>query len=290
MTRIVVLGDLNLDISVSLPDRLIPGGEFRTEILSAPGGAAANFACAAARLGAEVVFIGCAGTDPVGDSLVAELKKIKIETHVKRVALPTGTIIALTDGVERTMLCSRGANDRLDAPFINPSWFDGARHLHLSGYAVLSSGQTAAARRALAIAKNAGMSISLTAPPPNLIQNFGVEAFIGAIASVDWLFLNRDEGKTITGAERAEDIVTVLSRKFTAGALTLGKDGSLAWDGDDHDRSMTTPLASVDSTGAGDAFAAGFIVDYLRHHDLGRANRRALDTALVRLQRRVSPV
>ncbi len=290
MTRIIVLGDLNLDISVCVPEKLVPGGEFRTEILSSLGGAAANFACTAARLGAEVAFIGCAGTDPVGDSLVAELKQIKIETHVKRVAFPTGTIIALTDGAERTMLCARGANDKLDAAFIKPSWFDGASHLHLSGYALLSSVQAAAARRALEIAKNAGVSISLTAPPPNLIRDFGIEDFISAIASVDWLFLNREEGKTITGAEKIEDIVTVLSRKFTAGALTLGKDGSLAWDGDSRDRRMTTPLANVDSTGAGDAFAAGFVVDYLKHRDLTSANRRALDAALVRLQRRVSPV
>ncbi len=290
MTRIVVLGDLNLDISVPVPDRLILGGEFRTEILSTPGGAAANFACTAARLGAEVAFIGCAGTDPVGDSLVAELKKIKVETHVKRVALPTGTVIALTDGVERTMLCSRGANDGLDAMFINPSWFDGARHLHLSGYAVISSGQTAAARRALEIAKNAGMSISLTAPPPNLIQNFGVEDFFAASAPVDWLFLNYAEGHAITGAEASEDIVEILSRRFTLGALTRGSEGSLAWEREIRDRGTTEPLTGVDTTGAGDAFAAGFVTDYLVHRDLNRANQRGIRTAHSLLHRRFSPV
>jgi len=290
MIRILVLGDLNIDIAASLPGDLPRGGEVRTLIRTAVGGSAANFARVVARHGQEVAFIGCIGDDPAGRILVAALAEQGIEMRVKRAPLPTGTIISLTDGEERTMLCSRGANDGLDESFIDPSWFKDAVHLHLSGYAFLSPGQARAADRAVRLAKEKGMSVSLTAPPANLVRDFVIEDFIAAIAPADWLFLNQDEGKAITGADAPDEIVDILSRKFTLGALTLGGAGSLAWEGETRDRGALEPLESVDTTGAGDAFAAGFVADYLEHRNLNRANRHALEVSRSLLRDRITPV
>jgi len=291
MSRIVVLGDLNLDIAASLPGELPRGGEVRTLIRAAVGGSAANFARILARHeGTKVAFIGCVGDDPAGRILVAALVEQGIEAWVRRVPLPTGTIISLTDGAERTMLCSRGANDGLDGSFIDPSWFEGAVHLHLSGYAFLSRTQVQATDRAISIAKEKGMSVSLTAPPANLIQSFGVEDFLAAVAPVDWLFLNQDEGRALTGAETPDEIVDILSREFALGALTLGGAGSLAWAGKTRARGALEPLENADTTGAGDAFAAGFVADYLKHRDLHRANRHALEVSHSLLRGRITPV
>ncbi len=291
MSRIIVLGDLNIDIVASLSEELPRGGEVRTSIRTAVGGSAANFARTAAQhKDMQVTFIGCVGDDHAGRILVAALAEQGIEPHVKRAPLPTGTIISLTDGAERTMLCSRGANDGLDESFIDPAWFAGAAHLHLSGYALLSPGQAHATARAVRIAKDAGMSLSLTVPPANLIRNFGVEDFLAAIAPVDWLFLNHDEGMTLTGAETPDEIVDALARSFEVGALTLGGAGSLAWEGKIRDRGGHDPLENVDTTGAGDAFAAGFVADYLKHRDLVRANRHALGVSHSLLRSRITPV
>ncbi len=291
MNRIIVLGDLNLDIIASLPGRLPRGGEVRTRIRTAVGGSAANFARVLARhKGTRVTFVGCAGDDPAGRVLVAALAEQGIETRVKRVHLPTGTIISLADGAERTMLCSRGANDGLDESFIDPAWFEGANHLHLSGYVFLSPGQARAAGRAVRLAKGKGMSISITAPPANLIRNFGVAGFLAAAAPADWLFLNQDEGQALTGAETSDEIVDILSREFALGALTLGGAGSLAWEGEIRDRGSLEPIENADTTGAGDAFAAGFVAEYLNRRDLARANRHALDVSHSLLRDRITPV
>jgi len=290
MTRIVVLGDVNLDVSVLLPGAVPRGGEVRTAITNSFGGAAVNFARAAARDGAEVALIGCIGNDPIGDAMLSILERDGIESHLKRVALPTGTIISLVDGAERTMLCSRGANDGLDGSFIDPAWFEGAAHLHLSGYALLSRSQAHAACKAISIANEQGMSISLTAPPANLIAQFGVRRFLAAVGSIDWLFLNLSEGRVITRAVVPDEIVTALAARFPVGALTLGPDGSLAWAEGSRDRVKGNPIEDVDTTGAGDAFAAGFVVSYLSEQDLGRANRRGTAVSRSLLQSRISSV
>ena len=291
MTKIVVLGDLNLDVIAQIPTLPPRGGEVRTTIRTLPGGSAANFArCVARHEGIQVTFIGCVGDDPAGRILVTALAEQGIEMRVKRAPLPTGTIISLADGQERTMLCSRGANEALDESFIDPSWFKAATHLHLSGYSFISPGQAHTASTAMAIAQAERMTISLTAPPANLIRKTGIERFLAAIAPVDWLFLNHNEGRALTGADTPEGIVDILARKFAVGALTLGGAGSLAWKGKTRDRVAIEPLETVDTTGAGDAFAAGFVADYLQYRDLNRANRSGIDAAYFLLRDRITPV
>lgn len=286
MIRIVVLGDLNLDILAHLPGTLPRGGEVRTLIKTTPGGSAANFARIAASQRMKVTFIGCVGDDLTGRLLVDLLEDAGVETKVKRSSLPTGTIISLEDATERTMLCSRGANASLDESWVDPAWFDGASHLHISGYSLLSPPQARAAQQAFKIAKKRGMSISFTAPPANLIRQFGTDWFLSALRLIDWCFLNLAEGKTLTGAEKAEDIADILSQKFAVGALTIGEKGSLAWEGNKRDRGVAEPIEGADTTGAGDAFASGFVVSYLKYRDLKRANRHAADTASSFLRKR----
>ena len=279
MTRIVVLGDLNLDVRAELPQDLPWGGEARTAVQVVPGGSAGNFARAARREGAEVLFVGCVGQDAAGDLLLQSLRAQGIKAHVRRVANPTGTIVSLWKGRERTLLCSRGANDGLDASWIEESFFREANHLHLSGYAFLSSSQQGAARRAIAMAHSRELTISVDPPPGNLIRRFGVAAFLREIETVDWVFPNLDEGEALSGTAGPESIVERLAARFAAGALTLGKDGSLAWSQEERAQATVEPLDLVDTTGAGDAFAAGFVVAFLAGAALPEANRRGSEAA-----------
>lgn len=280
MSRIVVLGDLNLDVLARLPGRLPPDGEVRSVVRAAPGGSAGNFARAAACEGAEVVFIGSVGNDLVGDLLVLSLKEQGITARIKRVDRPTGTIVSLVGAHGKTILCSRGANDSLDPPWIKEEWFQGVDHLHLSGYSLLSASQCKAARRAIRISRLLKMTISVDPPPANLIRAFGVAAFLRELEAVDWLFPNLDEGRILSERERPEEITAVLAERFPAGALTQGGEGSFAWQADERDHCTVKEKKAVDTTGAGDAFAAGFVVTYLENHDISAANHRGAGVAL----------
>jgi sugar/nucleoside kinase (ribokinase family) len=284
MSRIVVLGDLNLDVLARLPADLPHGGEVRTSVESIPGGSAGNFARAAACEGVNVIFIGCVGNDLVGELLVRSLIEQGIDVQVKHVELPTGMIVALQYGENSTMLCSRGANDGLDPSWIRVDFFHHANHLHLSGYSFLSPAQFPAVKKAMRIAQQEGMSISVSPPPANLIDSFGVTSFLEAIAKVNFIFPSLREGKLLSGKETPEEVVTALAEKFTAGALTLEGEGSLAWRGDKRDRCQIDSIKALDTTGAGDAFAAGFIVTYLKSRDLSAANRRGNEVAYFMLR------
>ena len=286
MTQIIVLGDLNLDVLAKLPEVLPPSGEVRTLVQTSPGGSAANFARTAAHEGATVTFIGCVGNDLIGDLLIQSLEELEIDVRIKRVDLPTGTIISLSQDKNRTMLCSRGANDGLDPAWIKEELFQSANHLHLSGYSFLSHSQQEAARKAITISQTIGMTISVDPPPANLLRAFGVKTFAAEITKVDWLFPNLDEGKLLSGKEDPEEIVTMLAKMFSAGVLTLGEEGSLAWSKNARDRCEVTRIKELDAIGAGDVFAAVFVVSYLEGHTLHTANRWANEATLRVLKER----
>ena len=180
MSRIVVLGDLNLDVHARAPSELAPGEESRNPVRATPGGSAGTFARIAAAQGASVAFIGCVGADLVGDLLVRSLEDAGVDAMVQRSDRPSGVILSLEQGTERTMICSRGANDGIRAARIAASAFDDAGHLHVSGYAFLSSAQRPAVERTIHLARERALTISVDPPPANLIRDHGVEAFSGA--------------------------------------------------------------------------------------------------------------
>ena len=272
MSRIVVLGDLNLDVHARVTTELASGEEARDLVRASPGGSAGTFARIAAAQGASVAFLGCVGTDLVGDLLVRSLEAAGVEPIVQRADRPSGVILALQEGPERTMICSRGANDGILADRIDLSIFDAADHLHVSGYAFLSESQLPAVERVLGLARKRRLSVSVDPPPANLIRNFGVAAFLGLLPARGWLFPNRTEGEILTGVDAPEAIVDRLATRFEVGSLTMGAEGSLAWAGEDRHEQPAERLEGVDTTGAGDAFAGAFVVAYLNARDVERAN------------------
>jgi fructokinase len=130
------------------------------------------------------------------------------------------------------------------------------------------------------------LTISIDPPPANLIRNFGVPAFLAEISIADFIFPNLDEGMILSGKEGEESIVDALAESFPLGALTVGEAGSLAWHGKERERCGSPPIPTIDATGAGDAFAAGFVVSYLEAHDLARANQQGNKAALQILTKR----
>jgi sugar/nucleoside kinase (ribokinase family) len=279
MIRLLVLGDLNLDVHAEESTEMGTGQEVRAAVRVVAGGSAGTFARVASRLGAHVAFLGSVGADPVGDLLEHDLMACGVEPHLRRSKMPSGVVVALHRGHDRSMICSRGANDALGESDVDPTLFAGLNHLHVSGYMFLSVSQAAAARRAIALAVAAGATVSLNLPPANLVRSHGVERFRQELAGVSLLFLNRDEGRCFTGLNGDDTIVDALARRHTAGALTLGAEGALAWQGKERDRHQASEALDVDPTGAGDAYAASFVVSLLDSDDVSCANRNACETA-----------
>ena len=287
MTRIIVLGDLNLDVTVRSPGDLPPGDEMRGLVRVEPGGSAGTFARTASAEGADVLFFGSVGQDLAGDLLERSLSDAGVTARLTRVSIPTGAIVALQQGEERSMICSRGANDGLSADSIDPEAFDGADHLHVSGYALLAEAQRCAAVRAIEFARERGLSISVDPPPANLIRTFGVSRFLDLLGSVTWLFPNLSEGRLLSDLEDPVAVVDHFAGRFSLGALTLGSDGAIAWHGELRHRYRPPKLEAAESTGAGDVYAATFTTAVHAGRSLDAANTHACSAARAHLERRL---
>lgn len=288
MTRIVVLGDLNLDIHARLPRHLPPGDEVRDTIIIRPGGSAGTFARTAVQLNASVVFIGAVGQDLVGDLLEQSLLRANVVAKLRRTPLASGAVLAIQDDDDRSMVCARGANDGLTEDWVSQQLPADSDHLHISGYALLSDTQRRAAVRALNLAADRHMSMSLDPPPASLLQAFGVQRYLDLLPEELWLFPNRTEGQLLSGRIHDEDVVGALSTRFRLGSYTLGKDGAYAWDGSTTHFHAADVLQSVDTTGAGDVYAATFVTRYLQAHDLAQANIEACAAAAAMLRDRLA--
>jgi ribokinase len=223
---LVVLGDLMVDVVTRISGPLARGSDTQAAIAISGGGSAANVAAWAAWLGAPVVF-GCrVGDDERGRAAVAELRGVDVRATVDP-DRPTGTCVVLVEpGGERTMLPDPGANDG-PLPEVEPG-----DHLHVVGYALLRDGPRASALAAIDRARAAGATVSVDPSSWALLRP-------GAIPPVDLLLPNAEEAARLEGEM----------------VVKLGADGA-RW-GDV--RVPAEPVAVVDTTGAGDAFAAGFL-------------------------------
>jgi ribokinase len=273
---IVVVGDLMVDVVASLPGPLAVGSDTPAAIEHHQGGSGANVAAWLAVEGADVTFVGRAGADPLGDAAVTALRGAGVAVEVQRdVARPTGTCVVLVHpGGERTMIPDPGANDALVLEGLPPG-----DHLHLTGYGLLRDGSRPAMLGALALARERAMTISVDPSSAAPLAAAGAERFLEWTAGAGLLLPNADEARVLTGEDDPERAVRALARWAAPdGAAarevvaTLGADGALWTDGSEVVRTAAEPATVVDTTGAGDAFAAGLLAARAR----GAAPREAL--------------
>ena len=262
---IVVVGDLMVDVVAALPGPLAHGSDTPARISHSQGGSGANVAAWLAAAGADAAFAGRAGADPLGDAAVAALAGVAlaVERDPRR---PTGTCIVLVDpGGERTMIPDAGANDALELAELPEG-----EHLHLTGYVLLREGSRPAALRALALARDRGMTVSVD--PSSAAPLAAAPAFLDWVAGAGLLLPNADEARVLTGEADPERAARALARRAascsasgrttrgsTQVVVTLGADGALWSDGERVQRVPAVAAECVDTTGAGDAFAAGLL-------------------------------
>jgi sugar/nucleoside kinase (ribokinase family) len=283
--NILSLGDLLLDVVVRY-DPL--SGEADTgpdAVRMLPGGSAANFAVHAARLGASVRFVSRVGRDLEGEMLARSLQSEGVAASVRTVQeAATGRVLVMVDAAgHRRMWSYPGASSTLSPDDLDPGWFNGLDAFHLTGYSLLRDGPRAAALYALDIARSGGSPLCTLDPnPPHLISDYGPMRYRDLLAELrfDVIFPNLEEGRLLSDKETPGEIAASLLDISPMVALTLGEHGCIVAT---HAGALEVDAARVDRvadvTGAGDAFAAGFVVEYLKSRDPRQAAIAANMTA-----------
>ena len=260
MTHVVCVGDLMIDTVTRLPGPLAIGSDTAAPIEVCGGGSAANTAAWLASIGTPATLIARAGDEPDGRRAVAELAGGGVLT---RIALDqsakTGRCVVLIarDG-ERTMIPDPGANIRMTEADLPADEFRDGRHLHLSAYQFFDA-RSAVASESLRRARAAGMTISVDAASAAPLARIGAEAFFDLVGGDVLLFANADEAHVLTGRTDPETAAAQLAARLGRAIVKCGRDGAVWADATEVIKVPTTPIEPVDTTGAGDAFAAGVL-------------------------------
>lgn len=247
MLRLAVSGNASIDEYYRVEK--IPGADEAQEVIEnfwKYGGAATNVAVASAKLGCYTRYIGLIGMDHYGDSIVEELQRNGVDTtYVKRLHLPTGRVIIILDtSGRRAMLAIRGANKEL-----NPGIFQADEVLRSINHLHLSSTKPGYSEWILREAKERGLTTSYD--PGMTVAYHGLENIYGSLRYADILFVNEKEYQALGGEE-------LLKRYNGLVVLKMGEKGSSL-----PKKGVTVDafkIRAVDTTGAGDAFDAAFIL------------------------------
>lgn len=263
--RVVVLGDLMTDVVTRMSGPVAVGSDTPARISVHGGGSAANVAAWLAALDVPTAYIARAGADAFGRAGVGELADAGVECHVMAdPELPTGTCVVLvgTDG-ERSMLPDPGANAALSPDDVPRHLFRPGRHLHVSGYVLLSATGRAAALAALALAHDRRMTTSVDPASAAPLELAGPASFLAWTAGCDLVLANRDEARVLTGRDDPRAAAEALSEHYREAVVKCGAAGAVWHGGFFGASAAASRLDVVDTTGAGDAFAAGFLAEWL---------------------------
>jgi sugar/nucleoside kinase (ribokinase family) len=222
----------------------------------ASGGSASNTIHGLARMGVPAGFIGTVGQDEFGDFFRDDMIQAGIQPTLYTGKDATGRAIALVskDG-QRTFATFLGAAIELSADHLKESDFAGYDYFHIEGYLVQNY---ALVEKAIALAKKTGLKISLDLASFNVVEQH--LEFLQRIVQnhVDIVFANEDEARAFTG-EEANMAVDIFSKSASIAVVKTGEKGSLVKSGSQLTVVNAIPANCIDTTGAGDLYAAGFL-------------------------------
>jgi ribokinase len=250
---ICTFGDVLLDVVVRTAGPLSPGADSPVETRLATGGQAANVAAWVAELGGRARCLAKQADDAAGALAQTLLEARGVELVGPRVAGKTGVVVALVapDG-ERTMATDRGVSTELREDELDSRWFEDCTWLVLSGYALLAEPIAEAALAAARLARAGEAQVAVDLSSWSAIRAYGAERFRANLDAVapDVVFANEPEWEMVGGAYGlAETAVVKRGSKGVEVRTAEGVEGHSPQGGD-----------VVDTTGAGDALAAGFLV------------------------------
>lgn len=271
--RLVTIGDLTLDIVVRQGADVESGTDVPAQITFRAGGSAANTARVFAGLGGAATFIGAVGDDRLGAVLSKALNETGVTVHVARSHGPTARlVVSLATNGERSFLTDRGTADSLAWRDIKPIWLERTDALHLPAYSLLTPPMSETAHEAARRAHQAGTLVSVDLASRRPLLAGGPAAAWTRIAAVqpDVLFANHDEAAALagpSGQRRLLDLAPVAVVKAGAAGCAV------LW-GEQEMIVKARPFRASDTTGAGDAFDAGFLYSLISTNRAPGALRR----------------
>jgi sugar/nucleoside kinase (ribokinase family) len=276
--RVVVVGDLMNDIVVVPRGPILPDTDTESQVRPRPGGSAANTAAWLGSLGTPVDFVGAVGDADA--EIHAELFREGGVTPYLQVepGMPTGIIVILVRGEERSMLTDRGANAAFSGATLTDALLDEAAVVHVSGYTIVKDYGSGAAQQIIRRARDRGIPISVTPGSYGYLAPYGAQRFLDDIRGVEILIPNLAEGRLLSGKDDPADVGTALLEHAPIVLLTRGSLGVILFRRDRPPLEVPPPPVAklVDPTGAGDALAAGFLAHWVASRDPEAAVRAAV--------------
>lgn len=286
--RVVTVGHAIVDVLSPSDDGLVErlglqkgtmalvDGERAEEIYSAlgpatevSGGSAANTAAGLASLGEQVVFVGKVADDPLGKVFTHDIRATGVRFDSSPdVSAAEGTgrcLILVTPDAEKTMCTNLGIGALLDPRDVDQASIEGAQVVYMEGYLYGERHTDRAVEEIMRVARTAGTKVALSLSDPAWVD-LNASQFDRILDQVDLLFANEEEARRMAGAARTEDAADALARRCETVAVTLGAQGSIVLSQGKAVRVPAAPVERVvDTTGAGDSYAAGFLYGFVNH-------------------------
>lgn len=268
--RVLVVGDVMTDVIVRPEGPVVIGSDRRAAIETRPGGSGAN----------QAVWLGAAGVEVAFAARVGMVDKASHEGRFRlRGVTPylsgdeklhSGMLVTLVDpSGERSFLTDRGANLNLSAEDLPDSLLDNTGLVLVSGYSFFAPGPRAAVQSLLSRARRRGTAVAIDPASIGFLGEVGPSVFLDWVGKADWIFANGDEAAMLTGTEDLALQMERLGAQFERVVIKRGREGAAIGGVEGVAMSQPAPKVDVvDSTGAGDAFAAGFIAELMAGRDL----------------------
>jgi sugar/nucleoside kinase (ribokinase family) len=254
-----------------LYERMPPGVE-------TSGGSAANTVAGLAALGLRTGFVGQVADDQLGEVFAHDIRALGVDftTPSRAAGVPTARcLILVTPDAQRTMNTFLGASQYLPASALDEAQIQAASILYLEGYLWDPEEPRAAMEQAIAVARRAGRKVALTLSDPFCVDRHR-DGFCGLIerGALDILFANESEIMSLAQQSDLDAAVAAFARRVPLLVVTRSEDGALAVRDDERIEVPAEPVAEVvDTTGAGDQFAAGFLAGQAQGRSLGESLR-----------------
>lgn len=230
-----------------------------------PGGSSANTIRGLAALGHSCAFISKVGRDEWGNLLLRDLQDLDILSHYHQMATPTGCVLCLvTPDGQRTCRTFLGAYQEISINDLEPRFFQGIKLVHIEGYTLQYPG---VAEKAMIYAKEAGAFVSFDLASFEVVRSFKKEIHNLLNNYIDICFGNAEEANALTDLDPRQSCMT-LKNLCKIAIVSMNKEG--CWVGDKNHllRCPAYPVEALDTTGAGDLFASGFLHGYLADEPL----------------------
>lgn len=277
-SRILVVGDVMTDVIVVPEGPIVKGSDRRATVRSRPGGSGAN----------QAVWLGAMEADVLFAARVGHADKAMYENYFRGLGVvpvlaadreqPSGVLVTIVDpDGERSFLTDRGANFNLCAEDLPESLLDGVGLVMVSGYSFFAPGPRAAVQALFARAQARDIAVAVDPASVGFLLEVGVAQFLDWTEGADWIFANESEAEALTGMTDYQAQMRALGARFANVVIKRGRLGAALGGAKGVRVERPAPVVDVvDSTGAGDAFAAGFVAAHLTGDDETTALNRGI--------------